>query len=204
MSKSNERLEYLGDAVISLVVADKLYELYPDEREGFLTRARAKCVCRENLNIVGEKLHLEQHLNTTNSLMQKSPNIYGNALEAIVGAIYLDKGMPQAKAFVQKYVIGDNNHLLKRLVEKELDFKSRLLEWGQSQKKRVTFEIISDAYTAATDTHTFVCCVKIDDKEVSQAAGANKQLAHQAAAKRALNAVNKMFGQEPTNNIKTQ
>ena len=105
---SNERLEYLGDALLGLVVARELYRLFPDQGEGFLTRVRAKAVCRENLNKIAHEIGLDKHLLTAMPMKRNSENVFGNAFEALVGAIFLDAGYEAAEDFVRRKVVGKN------------------------------------------------------------------------------------------------
>ncbi len=183
---SNERLEFLGDAVLGLVVAQQLYALYPNETEGKLTRMRAKIVCRENLNHIAHQIGLSEHLHLGQTLKSNAENVYGNALEALIGAIYLEAGQAQADAFIKKHIIGEKQAILRKLIEREVDFKSRLLEWGQAHHTAIEFRYLSDRYEAASDTHTFTYAVVIEDKEIAQAAGHTKLLAQQQAARKAL------------------
>ena len=183
---SNERLEYLGDAVISLVIAHRLYNLFPTKGEGFLTRARAKVVCREHLNQVAKTLKLNQHIITGTPIKYNSENIFGNALEALVGAIYLDKGYQQAERFVEKNIIGKNNHMLLKLATKEVDFKSRLLEYAQAKHLNIQFNLLAETYNIQKDQHTFIYQVILNNQSIAQAAGHNKLEAQQTAAHKAL------------------
>ncbi len=182
----NERLEFLGDAVLGIVIAKQLYLLYPNEREGSLSRMRSKVVCRENLNHIAHKIGIDKHLILGQALKSNAENVYGNALEALIGAIYLDAGYMEAERFIAKHVVGVNQKNLLKLLEKEIDFKSRLLEWGQRHHKTITFRCIDDRYNIANDTHTFVYEVLIDDVSITQAAGHNKLLAQQRAARKVL------------------
>lgn len=186
---SNERLEYLGDAALGLVVSEQLYIAYPNKDEGFLTRARARIVCRPNLNLISHRLHLDKHINS-GELKDNADNIYGNALEALIGAIYIDRGFKQAEQFIIKYIIQSNEHL-KRLAEADNDFKSRLLEWGQANNAHIVFNQLADNYNSISDSHNFICQVIIDAKPITQAAGKTKKEAQQTAAKKALGVVKK-------------
>lgn len=184
--ESNERLEYLGDAVISLVVGEALYNLFPNENEGFLTRARSKAVCRDNLNAVAMRLHLNEHIISLNTY-NNSHDVFGNAFEAMVGAIYLDAGYEEAKKFISRHLIGKDGVWLKKTATKEVDFKSRLLEWGQANKKQISFVELGDNYDSKNDLHNFVFSVQIDGVERAQGAGNTKLEAQQVAAKHCLN-----------------
>ena len=186
-TQSNERLEYLGDALIGFVVAEQLFRLYPDAEEGFLTRARAKAVCRDNLNLVAHRLHIDQHLNTALSLKNNTENIFGNALEALVGALYLDAGFQKAADFVIRNIAGENNYLLLTLAQEETDFKSALLQYAQAQHKKVQFLLIREYYLPQEDRHRFLYQVHIDGQNIAQADGYSKHRAQQTAAEIALN-----------------
>lgn len=182
---SNERLEYLGDAVIGLVVADMLYQLYPKATEGFLTRARSKMVCREHLNHIARRMQLDKRLRIGKRMNDNADNLYGNALEALVGAIYSDAGYMAAERFIKKHILSKDEQQLRRFLEKDIDYKSRLLEWGQAQHKQVAFVLLQDRYEVQIDRHTFLVEVQIDTIAVAQAAGHTKIEAQQAAAKKA-------------------
>ncbi len=188
---SNERLEFLGDAVLGLVVAQQLYEMYPNETEGKLTRMRAKVVCRENMNHIAHQIGLADRLVLGQVLKSNAENVYGNALEALIGAIYLEAGQARAEQFVRKHIIGAEQKTLRKLIEREVDFKSRLLEWGQAHRKKIEFVCLSDRYEAREDTHTFVYAVLVDGNEIAQAAGHTKLLAQQQAARKVLQIKNR-------------
>ncbi len=181
--RGNEQLEYLGDAVISLVVADALYHLYPTATEGTLTRLRAKVVCRENLNKIAHKMGIEQYLITPQPVKENAADIYGNAFEALVGALWLDRGYTQAEAFLKRWLIGKENRQLILLAAEEKDYKSRLLEWGQMHRQTIEFVLLNEQYDKSTDRHVFVYIVKIGDKQYAQGAGHNKLEAQQTAAR---------------------
>lgn len=185
---TNERLEFLGDAMIGLVVADSLYRTFPTETEGFLTRARARVVCREALNHVAHKLLLDRHLKLGIALKDNAENVYGNALEALVGAIYLDGGFYRAAQFVRKHIVVSEQHL-RELAQHDIDYKSQLLEWAQAGHKRVEFVQLADQYDVRNDVHLFECEVLINSNAVAKAKGSTKKLAQQNAAKKSLEVV---------------
>lgn len=189
--RSNERLEYLGDALIGMVVAEELFRLFPNEGEGFLTRTRARAVCRENLNATARRIELDKHLQTGQPLKINSDNIFGNALEALTGAVFLDAGYDAAAQFIRKVLVGKNGRNLLRLAEHETDFKSRLLEYAQSKHLQVVFNMIGERYELHDDRHVFLFEVSIDGKVVAQAAGYSKREAQQTAARKALKSVSK-------------
>jgi len=133
---SNERLEFLGDAVLDAIIAEYLFKKFPSKDEGFLTEMRSKIVSREQLNKLVAKLGIEQHIHVGKE--QPSKNLYGDTFEALVGAIYLDKGF----LFCKKVII---NRIIKvyydvdELVSSQINYKSLLLEWAQYKKTKVEF-----------------------------------------------------------------
>lgn len=138
---NNERLEFLGDAILDAIIADILFHRFDDRKEGFLTNTRAKIVKRESLNQIALKIGLDQFI--TSELHTSSHNNYmfGNALEAIIGAIYLDKGYECCKKFIETRII-DTFIDLEKVSKEESNFKSRLIEWGQKHKISVEFALI--------------------------------------------------------------
>lgn len=188
---SNERLEFLGDAVIEMVVSDALYRYYPTWGEGNLTRARSKVVCRENLNKVAHIIGIDSHLKVGTPTKQNAENIYGNAFEALVGAIWLERGYDTARQFLYRVLLGDKGSKIQHIVNQEVDFKSRLLEWGQAHHQTIEFTLINEQYDAAHDRHTFTYSLLINGEEKTQAAGYSKLEAQQLASRRVLNHINK-------------
>ena len=177
---NNERLEFLGDAVIESVTSDYLYIEFPDKNEGFMTQLRAKIVSRQSLNDIARRIGLDKYVvyNSGGNFTQK--HIYGDAFEAMIGAIYLDQGYE----FVNRLLI--NNIFYKylsidTLTESETDFKSRLIEWCQKNRHTVVFRTRSDAHAPHTSP-TFYSTVLIDGIEVGHGAGDSKKAAEQNAA----------------------
>ena len=138
---NNERLEFLGDAILDAIVADILFNKFKTSKEGFLTNTRAKIVKRESLNEIAVKLGLDNFI--TYSMRTSSHNNYmfGNAFEALIGAIYLDKGYRYCKKFVETRII-DPYIDLEKISKEEFNFKSRLIEWGQKHKVDIEFALI--------------------------------------------------------------
>lgn len=177
---NNERLEFLGDAVIESVTSDYLYIEFPDKNEGFMTQLRAKIVSRQSLNDIAHKIGLDKYVvyNSGGNFTQK--HIYGDAFEAMMGAIYLDQGYD----FVNRLLINNiyYNHLsIDALTESETDFKSRLIEWCQKNRHTVVFRTRSDAHAPHT-APTFYSTVLIDGIEVGHGVGDSKKVAEQNAA----------------------
>lgn len=177
---NNERLEFLGDAVIETITSDYLFIEFPDKSEGFLTQMRSKIVSRQSLNAVAKRIGLDDHVitNATNHSSQK--HIYGDAFEAMMGAIYLDQGYD----FVNRLLINKIfvEHLKpSTLVEAETDFKSRLIEWCQKNHHSIHFDTAHDK-TYSSSHPFFYSKVLIDNIEVGYGAGESKKEAEQRAA----------------------
>ena len=182
-SVNNERLEYLGDAILNAIIADYLYLQFPESDEGFLTQLRSKIVKRKELNKLAYLLGISSLIITNRNQHQEKANILGNALEAIIGAIYLDKGYYRAKKFVITKILV--KHLdLERLSRKESDFKSRIIEWAQKNKKEISF--LSQETNDGSRDPVFVSRVVIQDEELGSGTGYSKKDAEQRAAEEAL------------------
>ena len=185
---NNERLEFLGDAVLDLVVADYLYNRYPTKHEGFLTSTRAKIVQRESLNRVGNVFHIDTHVRASAHSTSHNSYISGNAVEALVGAVYLDQGYKRCRRFIIKRIIQDNFDL-NDLVRTELNFKSRLIEWTQKYRVSIEFELI-DTYTDSDNNPIFKTAVMLGGIFAADATGYSKKESHQGASKRVLDRLN--------------
>ncbi len=177
---NNERLEYLGDAVIEAVTSDYIFIEYPDRDEGFMTQLRSKIVSRQSLNALAVNLGLDRHVisNGGSGIAQK--HIYGDAFEAMMGAVYLDQGYD----FVNRLLINRIYYRylnLDELTHSETDFKSRLIEWCQKNRHRVHFRTESEKGTSPNHP-VFYCTVLVDDMEVGHGAGDSKKEAEQHAA----------------------
>jgi ribonuclease-3 len=143
VKNSNERLEFLGDAILGAAVAELLYRKFPFKDEGFLTEMRSKIVSRENLNRLSIKIGLDKMLQTSLDKNSKSRSMCGDAFEALIGAIYLDKGYQAAHDFLFNRII--KNHVDIELLEAtEKNFKSKLLEWAQKERKTVLYELMEE------------------------------------------------------------
>ncbi len=177
---NNERLEYLGDAVIESVTSDYLYIQYPAENEGFLTQFRSKIVSRQSLNKLARAIGLDKHIisNASGSFSQK--HIFGDAFEALIGAIYLDKGYE----FVNRLLINNiyYNYLdIDELMHSETDYKSRLIEWAQ--KNHLSIEFLTRGDKDSTSLRPlFYSKAVIGGVEVGHGVGESKKEAEQRAA----------------------
>ena len=138
----NERLEFLGDAVLSSVISDYLYSNFVKEREGFLSKSRSNLVCRETLNELALEVGIDRFLEACGLPHQHNHYVFGNALEALIGAIYIDKGYKQCRRFLLDRVF--SRHLnLETLVRTDKNHKSRLIEWTQKTHKSIEFKLVS-------------------------------------------------------------
>lgn len=140
---NNERLEFLGDAVLDAIVADLVFRKFTDKDEGFLTNTRSKIVQRETLNQIAVELGLDKMIQTAAKANGHKNHIYGNALEAFIGAIYLDQGFERAKSFIERKIIKSYLNI-EKLANKEVNFKSKLIEWSQKYKVALKFELIEN------------------------------------------------------------
>jgi ribonuclease-3 len=175
----NERLEYLGDALLGAVVADYLYEKYPSYGEGDLTKMRSKLVNRITLLNVGKKMSLDKFLVSQVNVGVEGKFILGNMVEALVGAVYLDLGYKYTKYFVVNILLKD---LLNSDFEHiEYDFKSKILEWGQKNKQEISF--VSQQDVEKDFTPIFFSDILIDGIITGSGTGHTKKESEQNAAK---------------------
>ena len=177
---NNERLEFLGDAVIESVTSDYLFIEFPDQNEGFLTQLRSKMVSRQSLNEVAKRLKLDTHVITHSSASFSQKHIYGDAFEAMMGAIYLDQGYDFVNRLLINRIFGDYLRT-GALLEEETDFKSRLIEWCQKNHHTIRF-ITSHDRSYSSSHPVFICKVLIDDIEAGYGLGDSKKEAEQHAA----------------------
>jgi len=175
---SNERLEYLGDAVLGAVVADLLFKKYPFKDEGFLTEMRSRIVSREHLKQLAVRIGVDE-------LLQKDAgpgsyrSMYGDAFEAFIGAIYLDKGYDSTKRYILDRIIRPHVDMVE-IESTEKNFKSVLLNWGQRERRTVTFETVSEDVRARQITVRLL----IDGQEKAVATEHIKKKAEQMAAEK--------------------
>ncbi len=181
---SNERLEYLGDAVLGTIVAEHLFIKFPYRDEGFLTETRSRIVNRESLNQVGQKMGLakivESDLSGKGFFSHKS--IYGDTLEALVGAVYLDRGYYFCRKFVLSRIILPHFDL-DNIINTTINFKSKIIEWSQKENREVDFLLKS--ITGSQRFKEFTVELKIDEDIFTEGKGPTKKKAEQEAAKNA-------------------
>ena len=179
--ESNERLEYLGDAILGAAVADYLFKKYPFKDEGFLTEIRSRIVNRESLNHIARKIGVSSIVQFDHKNAQLQQVILGNALEAIVGAIYLDKGYIKCKKFVIDKLIQPYFDL-ELVVSSNTNFKSKVIEWVQRNGKDIRFEVTITK--KAKNTKEFIAQVFIAEQPFGQGYGYTKKKAEQDAAEK--------------------
>ncbi|NWF90305.1 MAG: ribonuclease III [Ignavibacteriaceae bacterium] len=184
---SNERLEFLGDSVLSLAVAEYLYDEFPDKDEGFLTKVRAKLVNKMILAEAAEKIKLVRFIllsnNVKNTFLPGAKTILSDALEALIGAIYLDSGLESAKNFIQEILIEPNTKAGLYLIDE--NFKSQLLEYAQANRlENPSYYVVSEE--GPQHNRIFTIKVKIGDQEFGVGTGKSKKSAEQNAAHSAL------------------
>ncbi len=177
-----ERLEFLGDAMLSSVIASHLYLEVPSGDEGYLTKMRSKIVSREHLNELGKDLKLIDLVQSKIPAGQFGDNIHGNLFEALVGAIYLDKGYKYCEKFIFKRVIIPYVDI-ETLEGKVISYKSLLIEWCQKEKKTFGYNVYED--TGNDDVRHFSVKLSIDDKVIAKARATSKKKAEEKASKRA-------------------
>jgi ribonuclease III len=182
--ENNERLEFLGDAVLSSIVAHYLFMKYPYRDEGFLTEMRSKMVNRQQLNDIGIKMGLKKitiYNKHDNSL--KVSQIFGNTLEALIGAIYLDKGYIKTRKWVEKYLIS-THMFIDDLETVEINIKNKLYGWANKNGKVLEFETLGEKFE--NGRRVFNIGATIDGELIAEAKGYNKKDASQIAAQLAI------------------
>lgn len=179
---SYERLEFLGDAILGSVIATYLYKEVPNQNEGYLTKMRAKIVSRENLNNLGKQLGLIGLIESKISKNNIGDNIHGNLFEALIGAIYLDKGYTACERFINTKLVQPYVDI-ERLEGKVISYKSLLIEWCQKHKKN--FKIHVEEEESADVQKYFAARLFIDDKQIAKARATSKKKAEEIASKRA-------------------
>lgn len=182
----NERLEFLGDAVLSSVTADFLFSNFRKEREGFLTKSRSNLVCRERLNGLAIEIGIDRFVDSCGVRAQHNSYIYGNALEALIGAIYIDRGYKQCRRFLLDRVfsrLGD----IEEVAKSDKNYKSRLIEWAQKNHKEVLFRVVHEEMRK--DGAFFVSEAVIDGEVCGAGEGFSKRESQQKAARQALSGI---------------
>jgi ribonuclease-3 len=181
---NNERLEYLGDAMLGAIVANELYKHFPNKDEGFLTKTRSRIVNRNRLNDIALKMGLGEWIDAQSKIDIRQTSILGDALEALIGAVYVDKGYVSCEQFVVEKLL--NVYVdMKAVARKDSNYKSLLIELGQKHKKSVHF-ITEEKHLSDDLTPTFIARAAVEGEVIGQGEGYSKKEAQQNAAKNAL------------------
>jgi len=177
-----ERLEFLGDAMLGTIISKHLYKEVPGGDEGYLTKMRSKVVSRKHLNELGKDLGLLKHVQSRIPKSHFGENIHGNVFEALVGAIYLDRGYPFCERFINRKVIEPYVDI-EQLEGKVISYKSLVIEWCQKQKKTFHYDVYDD--TGNDTLRHFAVKLSIQDKVMAKARATSKKKAEEKASKRA-------------------
>ena len=181
---NNERLEFLGDAILDAIVGDIVYKHFEGRREGFLTNTRSKIVQRETLNKLAVEIGLDKLVKYSTRSSSHNSYMYGNAFEAFIGAIYLDQGYERCKRFMEEKIF--KNYIdLDKMSRKEVNFKSKLIEWSQKSKVEVSFELI-EQFLDEDYNPMFHTEIRIEGLSAGKGTGYSKKESQQNAAQAAL------------------
>lgn len=181
---NNERLEFLGDAILDAIVGDIVYKHFEGRREGFLTNTRSKIVQRETLNKLAVEIDLDKLVKYSTRSSSHNSYMYGNAFEAFIGAIYLDQGYERCKRFMEEKIF--KNYIdLDKMSRKEVNFKSKLIEWSQKSKVEVSFELI-EQFLDEDYNPMFHTEIRIEGISAGKGTGYSKKESQQNAAQAAL------------------
>ena len=193
---NNERLEFLGDAILNSIIAEILFKKFPNRNEGFLTNTRAKIVQRETMDKIAHQLGLPPLLVFSSRIRGNKNHIVGNALEAFIGAVYLDQGYHKTRKFIEERILKPYIDI-DALAKKEVNFKSKLMEWTQKQHINIEFELL-EKYTDNESNPVFQSQVLLNGLLAGVGTGYSKKESHQQAAQMALRKVrhDKEFVQE--------
>lgn len=181
---NNERLEFLGDAILDAVVADIVYKRFEGKREGFLTNTRSKIVQRDTLNRVAVQIGLDKLIKSATRQSSHNSYLCGNAFEALVGAIYLDRGYEACMKFMEERIIAPYLNL-EKVSRKEVNFKSKLIEWSQKNKFQITFELAGQSVDEEQNL-VFTTQVMVESLKAGSGKGYSKKESQQEAARETL------------------
>lgn len=184
IAQNNERLEFLGDAILGSVIADYLFKKYPYQSEGYLTEMRSRIVRRETLNNLALRMGLQKivQYNENDKGLSRS-HIFGNALEALIGAVYLDQGFARTKSFILKQMLKPYIDI-DVLESRDTNFKNKLLSWSQKNNNDLSFEMLSEENEGTRKI--FTMGIKLDGEIIATGTGYNKKEAGQVAAQNAI------------------
>lgn len=188
---NNERLEYLGDALLGAIVAHELYIRFPHSDEGMLTKVRSRVVNRTNMNRLALELGLCDLIKTQPLTDIPNTHIPGDALEALIGALYLDKGYKAVAEFVVKKIINQTTDL-HATFDSDTNYKSVLIEWGQKNKREINF-VTEECFNSTEGEDTFISHIYVDKELVGSGRGASKRDSQHKAASLALSKMTKFY-----------
>ena len=186
---SNERLEFLGDSILDAIIAEYVYNRFPNDDEGELTKIKSKLVSRKTLSLIAEEMELREIIRYQKGRTINLNTLEGNAFEAIIGAIYLDGGYDSAKKTVNNFVF--KNYLdLNKILEEEIDFKSKLYIWSQKKQLKLDFIILSEENNGSNWIYSVLTI--INDVHYGRGTGSSKKMAEQAASKETLELIGEL------------
>lgn len=186
---NNERLEFLGDAILDAIVGDIVYKHFPGKREGFLTNTRSKLVQRETLNKIAQEIGLSRLIYSSGRNFSHNSYMAGNAFEALIGALYLDRGYNLCMHFMQKKILTKMVNI-DTVAYKEVNFKSRLIEWAQKNKMNIAFNLLEQKKDDEGNP-VFKYCVVIEGIKCNSASGFSKKESQQLASEETLEYIKK-------------
>ena len=186
---NNERLEFLGDAILDAIVGDIVYKHFPGKREGFLTNTRSKLVQRETLNKIAQEIGLSRLIYSSGRNFSHNSYMVGNAFEALIGALYLDRGYNLCMRFMQKKILTKMVNI-DTVAYKEVNFKSRLIEWAQKNKMNIAFNLLEQKKDDEGNP-VFKYCVVIEGIKCNSASGFSKKESQQLASEETLEYIKK-------------
>jgi len=179
-SVNNERLEFLGDAILDAILSEYFFELYPEANEGELTKLRSKLVNREHLNALATRIGINQILISHINKSMQTRHLYGDALEALIGSVFIDKGYSRAKKFVINQILGNHTDLIE-IINTETDHKSQVFQWTQKMNKNITFHFVED-WDFTHKRNFFKATLRIDHETFGEGSGTSKKEAEQMAS----------------------
>jgi ribonuclease III len=180
---NNERLEFLGDAVLDAILSDYLFDKFPDATEGFMTKIRSRIVNRDVLNQLAVSMGIDKILVSNVSASHSTRNLYGDALEALIGAVFIDKGFRKTKKLFIRKVFGKYLNL-EKIISTDTDYKSMVFEWVQKKKSHLTFTY-KEEYDFRLKKSVFSTTLIIDNVVAGTGQGASKKEAEQEASREA-------------------
>jgi ribonuclease-3 len=184
LAHNNERLEFLGDAMLGAIVAEYLFKKYPYQTEGYLTEMRSRIVRRETMNNVALRMGLQKlvQYNQNDRGLSRS-HIFGNALEALIGAVYLDQGFPKTRAFIVRQVIHPYIDI-ENIENTDTNYKNKLLSWAQRNNRMLSFDTLEEKIEGSRKL--FTIGIALDGEVMATGTGYNKKEAGQVAAQKAI------------------